>query len=218
MIFDDDFLKMTGGKGTDKLPTSPKATNGNATSTSSSGQMWISSSDKNKSDEKKYGDDIEIKVDPNEKKFSSEYGNPDFDYVIESDLVTPVIQAVKNEAEDPLIVCVDDDFDTLDLLEVYLQRDYKYKSFSGPREAIFFLNKTVPEVVLVDCKIHTMRATTFMDIIRAGAGNENTKFVYIGTEEELEEVNFDLLPDYVIGKLVKPVAISELKSILEQLK
>ena len=101
-----------------------------------------------------------------------------------------------------------------DLIDIYLKRDYTYESFSGPREAVFFLNHHTPEVVFVDCKIHTMKALTFMEIVRTGAGNENVPFVLVGTEEELEEFNLDYLPEYVIGKLKRPVARKELMEFI----
>ena len=121
---------------------------------------------------------------------------------------------VKDEKAKPLIIFVDDDFETLDLIDIYLKRDYTYESFSGPREAVFFLNHHTPEIVFVDCKIHTMKALTFMEIVRTGAGNENVPFVLVGTEEELEEFNLDYLPEYVIGKLKRPVARKELMEFI----
>lgn len=147
--------------------------------------------------------------------WSSEYGNADGDYVIESDLISPTIEVVEAEETRKLIVVVDDDFDTLDLMKIYLQRDYEYEGFSGPREAIFYLNQHRPSLVMVDCKIHTMKALTFASIVRAGKGNENVPIVLMGTEEELAGVNKDFLPDYVVGFLKRPVARKNLQDILD---
>ena len=133
---------------------------------------------------------------------------------MQPDVVYDAYKSVKDEKAKPLIVVVDDDFETLDLIDIYLKRDYTYESFSGPREAVFFLNHHTPEIVFVDCKIHTMKALTFMEIVRTGAGNENVPFVLVGTEEELEEFNLDYLPEYVIGKLKRPVARKELMEFI----
>lgn len=145
---------------------------------------------------------------------SDDYGNPDGDYVIESDLVVPKIETIENKK--PLIVVVDDDFETLDLLEIFLQRDYEYIPFSGPREAIFYLNQRVPDLVLLDCKIHTMKATTFAEIIRSGTGKGNVPFVYLGSEEELASLDRDLVPEYIVGCLKRPVARGDLQGIIDR--
>lgn len=146
-------------------------------------------------------------------KWSSEYGNPDFDYVIESDLVSPKVETVKTEKK--LIVVVDDDFETLDLLEIFLKRNYEYASFSGPREAIFYLNQHMPDLVLIDCKIHTMKAKTFVDIVRTGPGKDKIPFVFLGDQEEINSLLYEELPKGVIGWLKRPVSRGELQGILD---
>lgn len=147
-------------------------------------------------------------------RWASEYGNADSDYVIESNLVTPKIKAVKDETQKPLIVVVDDDFETLDLLKIFLQRDYRYEAFSGPREAIFFLNQNVPDLVFVDCKIHTMKAMTFIEIIKTGVGE--VPFVLTGTEEELAGFDIEALPEYVVDKVKRPISRGSLQEILDK--
>lgn len=145
---------------------------------------------------------------------SEGYGNPDGDYVIESDLVVPKIETIENEK--PLIIVVDDDFETLDLLEIFLKRDYECVTFSGPREAIFYLNQRVPDLVLLDCKIHTMKAITFAEIIRSGSGKQNVPFVYVGSEEEIASIDTDSIPEYIVGCLKRPIARGDLQGILDR--
>jgi len=145
-----------------------------------------------------------------------EYITSDKDYVIESDLVIPTVEMVK-KTEKPLIVVVDDDFDTLDLMKIFLSRDYEYEGFSGPREAVFYLNTHNPALVMIDCKIHTMKASSFASIVRSGQGNENVPIVYTGTEEELSRVDKDMLPDYIKGFLMRPVARGQLQEILDSI-
>ena len=197
MAYSEDILKLTGGKGF--------------------GFAFSGDDDKSGEDNKKKAEQprksevnrVVVTEEIPDSHNNEGSTNPQ-DFVIESDLVTPVIKAVKDEEAKPLVVFVDDDFETLDLIDIYLKRDYTYESFSGPREAVFFLNHHTPEIVFIDCKIHTMKALTFMEIIRTGSGNENVPFVLVGTEEELKEFDLDYLPDYVIGKLKRPVARKEL--------
>lgn len=197
MGFNDDILKLTGGKGFKGIDA--KGDKVDVEKTATLGETGKKSPDTSSSD-----------------KWSSELGNPDYDYVIESDLVTPVLKAVKDENAKPLIVVVDDDFETLDLIEIYLKRDYTYEGFSGPREAVFYLNQHHPEIVFIDCKIHTMKAMTFVEIIRKIAGNEDVQFVLIGTEEELELFDLDYLPNYVIGTISKPIARGKLQYFIDK--
>lgn len=204
MGYSDDILKLTGGKGFG----------------------FIYSSGDDKKDNKENIENREARRKHDEDKITVPNVEPvtapevaskrDLDYVIQSDLVTPVVGAVKDETAKPLIVVVDDDFETLDLLDIYLKRDYTYESFSGPREAVFFLNQHTPEIVFIDCKIHTMKALTFIDIIRTGAGNENVPFVLVGNDEELKDFDLELLPDYIIGKLRRPVARKDLISFIDK--
>ena len=186
MLFDDDFFQLTGMFSADK-----------------------------KNNEKKDNSDVDIPGRTQSAPVSTnhEYSNPDSDYVIESDLVVPNIKPVKDETQKPLIVVCDDDFETLDLMTIYLSRNYRYEGFSGPKEAIFFLNQNIPDLVLIDCKIHTMKPTTFMDIVRAGAGN--VPFVYIGTAEEMATIEKDFLPEYVIGFLEKPIPRGKLQLLID---
>lgn len=201
MIFDDNFMQLTGQK-VDKKPTAePEA------------EAQVSAA---LPDRTVVPDILDQPGNKPGEKWSSELGNPDFDYVIESDLVTPTIKATKNENAKPLIVAVDDDFETLDLLKIYLSRHYEYEGFSGPREAIFFLNQRIPDLILLDCKIHTMKANTFAEIIRAGAGNENVPFVYTGNAEELAFLGLETLPEYVVGTLKRPIARGELQTMLDK--
>ena len=199
MAFNRDIFQLTGGKGF-----------GSVTSN-------VTSNDADKDQAGKKKDEFNsVNEQPLSNKTPAVNDFSDQDYVIESDLVTPVVGAVKRENEKPLIVVVDDDFETLDLLEIYLKRNYTYESFSGPKEAIFFLNKNIPDMVFIDCKIHTMKALTFMEIIRAGVGNENVPFVLLGTDDELAAFDLDTLPEYVIGKVRRPVARGELQEMIDK--
>lgn len=212
MIFDDKYSQLSRfdtveRKGTPE-PLDPEdeddgITSGADTSSDESGSEESSSDDPVGGFSSLFGD-----------RRSEDYGNPDGDYVIESDLVVPKIETIENEK--PLIVVVDDDFETLDILEIYLKRDYECVTFSGPREAIFYLNQRVPDLILLDCKIHTMKATTFAEIIRSGAGKQKVPFVYMGSEEEISSIDSESIPEYIVGCLKRPVARGDLQGILDR--
>ncbi|MDO4189302.1 MAG: response regulator [Lachnospiraceae bacterium] len=197
MALNRDIFQLTGGKGF-----------GNVTSNVTDEELTKSKASA------KTEEQLVTSEKPLSKKTSTGFDFSDQDYVIESDLVTPVVKAKKSEK--PLIVVVDDDFETLDLLEIYLKRNYQYEGFSGPREAIFFLNHNIPDLVFIDCKIHTMKALTFAEIIRTGSGRENVPFVFLGTEEELASINKDLVPEYFIGQVKRPVARGSLQEMIDK--
>ena len=202
MGFNDDIIKLTGGKGFADI--------GFANGKSKKEKPNNDASNDSKPVESK---EEEQSLDTS---WAGDYVKSDQDYVIESDLVVPTIQAVRDETIKPLVVVVDDDFEALDLIEIYLKRDYTYEGFHGPRDAIYFLNKHVPEIIFLDCKIHTMKALTFAEIVRTGKGNENVKFVLLGEESELASFDLDTLPDYFVGKIKKPIARGEFVAYIEK--
>lgn len=199
MIFDDNFYKLTGSQNIDgsevKKEDSDRKNQDDDITSDGGGFLYDNSSSRGGT------------------PWSSDLGNPDYDYVIESDLVTPKVETVKSEKK--LIVVVDDDFETLDLLEIFLKRDYEYAAFSGPREAIFYLNQHMPDLILIDCKIHTIKAKTFVEIIRTSDEKKGIPFIYLGNQEELDSIRYEEMPEGVIGYLKRPVSRGDLQKILD---
>jgi len=156
-----------------------------------------------------------FQLDGNQDKWSSELGNPEQDYVIESDLKVPEIHPTKNEDQNPCIVVIDDDFDTLDLLKIYLSRGFEYVSFSGPREAIFYFNGHLPDLIILDSGIHTIKAPKVIDIIRSYKYLENVPIIYTCDESEKAFVMQDL-PEQVSGVITRPVSRANLQYILDK--
>lgn len=136
------------------------------------------------------------------------------DYVIESDLVVPTIKRQKIEREKPVVVVIDDDFDMLDLLKIYLMRDYEYKPFSGPKEAIFYLNENVPDLIFIDCYIHSIKASRVVDIIHSYKEIADVPIYYICEEYERGAIERKL-PEGVKGIIERPVARGKLQDILD---
>lgn len=151
---------------------------------------------------------------PPGEKWSSEYGNPDQDYVIESDLVVPTIKPIKKEESKPCILVIDDDFDTLDLLKIYFARGYEYVSFSGPREAIFYLNEHIPDLILLDCYIHTIKAARVVDIIHSYKEIQEVPIYYLCEEYERGAIETKL-PDGVAGIIERPVSRKSIQEMLD---
>lgn len=136
------------------------------------------------------------------------------DYVIESDLVVPTIKRVKVEREKPVVLVIDDDFDMLDLLKIYLMRDYEYKPFSGPKEAIFYLNENVPDLIFIDCYIHSIKAARVVDIIHSYKEIAEVPIYYICEEYERGAIERKL-PEGVNGIIERPIARGKLQEILD---
>ena len=108
MIFDDNFFDLTGiEKDSKEKKTENIESNGDSglisKDESFGSGLWGNDS----------GVGTRIGKGPSTATWASEYGNPDFDYVIESDLVTPKVEAVASEKKRNVVV--DDDFETLDL-------------------------------------------------------------------------------------------------------
>jgi len=249
MIFDEDFVRLTGAKDfkstllrpdlVEYLDDDDENTDSEAVSDnpwkekpesekSESDKIEADKSDSGKTEANKSESGKTEAVKPaagpkkrlyepaSSEQWSSEYGNPNADYVIESNLVTPKIEISRSSTK-PIIVYVDDDFDSLDLLKVYLQRDYEYRCFADPKKAIFYLNNHVPALVILDCRLCMMKIETFMSIVRTGDGNENTRFVLTGTKEELARIERSMTPDYVLGLLEVPVKRGDLQKYLDMI-
>lgn len=159
-------------------------------------------------------DPLDLSGNPGE-KWSSEYGNPDFDYVIESDIVMPKIKPVKNETSVPLVMVIDDDFDTLDLMKIYFARGYEYVSFSGPREAIFYLNEHVPDLIFLDCYIHTIKAARVVEIIHLYKELADVPIIYLCEDYEYGAI-YSKIPKGVNGLIKRPVSRRDIQAILDK--
>lgn len=145
----------------------------------------------------------------------NEYSNTTGNYFIESDIIIPKIQPAKAESSTPLILVIDDDFETLDLLKIYFARGYEYVPFSGPREAIFYLNEHIPNLILLDCYIHTIKAARVVDIIRSYSDLKEVPIIYLCDDYERGAIE-SKLPEGVSGVLQRPVSRGDLQAILDK--
>lgn len=146
----------------------------------------------------------------------AEVDREDFDEVVE--LVMPDSKPKKETRLKPMIVVIDDDFTTLDLMKIYLQREYSFVSYDNPREAIFFLNKTVPDLIFLDCYISLIKAQRLIEIIRSYPEFGNVP-IYLLAEPDEKGPMEAKLPQLaylnISGIITRPVARGELQTVLD---
>lgn len=114
--------------------------------------------------------------------FDSNQSNEDFDDLTE--LIMPDIRPKKSNTLKPVIVVIDDDYSTLDLMKSYLQRNFEYVSFDGPKEAIFYLNRNVPDLIFLDCYINMINSKRVIEIIKSYKELENVPIVFLLEPDE----------------------------------
>ena len=105
---------------------------------------------------------------PRGNTYTAEYGgNPDSTMFTDDNMIYPDVKPKKNDDGRHNIVVIDDDFSTLDLMKIYLQRDYNVETFDNPKNAIFFLNGTIPDLIFIDCYLNFMSSKKVLEILRA---------------------------------------------------
>lgn len=143
--------------------------------------------------------------------------NENFDSVVE--MIVPPTKPKKNESEKPMVVVIDDDFPTIDLMKIYLQREYDYKPFDNPREAIFFLNKCVPDLIFLDCYISIIKSKKVVEIIKSYPEFESVPLYLIAEPDEIGAMQARIENEGITGVegiITRPVARGELQEVLDK--
>lgn len=135
--------------------------------------------------------------------------------LLEDDMVMPSIKPQKKINGKPIIVVIDDDYSTLDLMKIYLQRDYEYVAFDGPRDAIFYLNKNVPSLIFLDCYINMISAKRVVEIIHSYKELENVPIVYVTEPDEKGAIMAKGITG-VSDFITRPIARGTLQEILDK--
>lgn len=130
------------------------------------------------------------------------------------DMIVPDIKPVKVARDKKLIIVIDDDFSTLDLMKIYLQRDYEYKPFDDPKNAIFFLNGNIPDLIFVDCYLNTMNSRKLVEIIRMYKELAKVPIIYIADPSEMSAIA-QKLPEGVVDIVSRPVKRGDLQKMLD---
>lgn len=147
--------------------------------------------------------------------YSPEYGgNPDSTMFVADSMIYPDIKPKKNTSGRSNIVIIDDDFSTLDLMRIYLQRDYDVETFDNPKNAIFYLNGTIPDMIFIDCYLDTMATKKVLGIIRTYKELANTPIIYLAEPSEQAAIE-SKLPEGVVDIISRPVSRGDLQRMLD---
>ena len=130
------------------------------------------------------------------------------------DVVVPDIRPRKAQRDKNLIIVIDDDFSTLDLMKIYLQRDYEYVPFDNPKNAIFFLNSNIPDLIFIDCYLNVMKTKRVVEIIRTYKELVNIPIIYLAEPSEEAAIS-DKLPEGVKDIISRPIKRADLQRILD---
>jgi CheY-like chemotaxis protein len=111
----------------------------------------------------------------------------------------------------PKILVVDDDHDTLDLLELFLYKHYDIVTAMNGFEALSRVESERPQLIMTDIKMPVMDGIRFLNSLRKHSSNRSvpviaiTSFTQEHTIKSLTNIGFN-------GILVKP---PDGKSVLE---
>ena len=152
-----------------------------------------------------------------DKRISKNIPNPNEVFSADDGLETPVIKPVRSESGKPTVVVIDDDYAALDIMKIYLSRDYECAVFSDPREAIFYMNTHLPDIIFLDCYMTMMDTKKIISIVRSYKEMEKVPIYFMVYEEE--RYVFEHKKDTgAAGLLTRPVARGDLQKILDKEK
>ena len=143
--------------------------------------------------------------------------NPNEVFSVDDGLETPDIKPVRSESGKPTIVVIDDDYSTLDIMKIYLARDYECAVFSNPKEAIFYMNTHLPDIIFLDSYMTMMPVKKIMSIIRSYKEMASVPVYFMVYEEE--RIVFETKNDLGFeGLITRPIARGDLQKILDREK
>lgn len=147
------------------------------------------------------------------------YSSDDVDVAgIMDEMIVPSTKPKKAVSEKPLVVVIDDDFSTIDLMKIYLQREYEYMAFDNPKEAIFYLNKNIPELIFLDCYISIIKSKKVLEIIKSYPEYEKVPVFFLAEPDEVGAINAKIVNEGmngVEGVITRPVRRGDLQAILD---
>ncbi len=145
---------------------------------------------------------------------NSPYGAPDSTMFTTDTMIVPDLKPKKTESGKHCIVIIDDDFSTLDLMKIYLQRDYEVEVFDNPKNAIFYLNSTAPDIIFIDCYLNVMSTKRVLEIVRTYKELLDTPVIYLAEPSEKAAIE-NKLPEGVVDIIPRPVKRADLQRILD---
>ncbi|MCR5233563.1 MAG: response regulator [Lachnospiraceae bacterium] len=147
----------------------------------------------------------------------SKGAHPNEQFSADDGLVTPKVSRERSESGKPTIVVVDDDYQALDIMKIYLSRDYECAVFSDPKEAIFYINTHLPDIIFLDSYMTMMSTKRIMSIIRSYKELTRVPIYFMVYEEEKDVFETKPVPD-VEGIITRPIARGDLQKILDKEK
>lgn len=114
------------------------------------------------------------------------------------------------------VLLVDDDSRMLRLLKSYLDEKYEVFPIKGGTEAIYFLQKTIPDLIILDYMMPALDGPHTLQSIREIDGCKDIPVLFLTgvTEKDRVEACMSQNPE---GYMVKPVAKEELLMKLAQI-
>ena len=146
---------------------------------------------------------------------SSPYGAADSTMFSYDNMLVPDVNPKRKATGRKNIVIIDDDFSTLDLMKIYLQRDYDVEVFDNPKNAIFYLNGTIPDLIFIDCYLSVMSTKKVLEIIKTYKELQDTKIVYLAEPSEQAAIEHKL-PERVLDIISRPIKRADLQRILDE--
>ena len=128
-------------------------------------------------------------------------------------LLAPTVKPQKSDTDKKVILVIDDDFATLDLMKIYLQRNYEYVAFDNPKDAIFWINGHIPDLIFMDCYLTLIKTKRVVEIIHSYEENKNVPIFYLSEPDELGAIS-SKLPEGVQGVISRPVGRGDLQGVL----
>jgi len=114
------------------------------------------------------------------------------------------------------IFLIDDDLDFLTVTERWLREKYQVKSFRSGREALFYLNSTVPDLILLDYIMPGMDGFETMQEIRQIPCSHDVPIVFLTGQSDRENV-MKILEKKPDGYLLKSMPKEALMDSLDRL-
>jgi len=147
--------------------------------------------------------------------FKETYTPEEEELFVYDELVVPDLKPKRSASGKAVVVVIDDDFSTVDLMKIYLQRDYEYVPFDNPKEAVFWLNTNIPDLIFIDSYLTMMPSKKAVEIIRSSKATSDVPIYYLCEKDEVDAIR-DKLPEGVIKCITRPVGRGDLQIILDE--
>ncbi len=160
-------------------------------------------------------DIAEAKKIHNPERIAAEYARPiDMDVFVEDMLAFSNMQYESSRTK--TIFLIDDDPDFLSVTERWLKEKYRVKSFRSGSEVLFYLNSSIPDLILLDYIMPGMDGFVTMQKIRQIPRAHDVPIVFLTGQSSREDV-LKILEKKPDGYLLKSIPREALLSSIERL-